>query len=213
MDYLGFKNKFQNIPIILSKDVVRLQKDSQNIRNQLNRWQSKGLIIKLKRGMYLLNKNDRKVSPSKHFIANQLYQPSYVSLEYALSFYGLIPERVSDVTSITTKKTNHFRNKLGVFIYQHIKPEAFKGFNILKEENGLSSFIAEPEKAIIDFLYLNLRKFRLDVKEILRSSYRFQNLEGLRQKKITDLAKAFNNHRLMEIARYFCEFIREEAKQ
>lgn len=87
------------------------------------------------------------------FIAKEIYSPSYVSLEYALSIYGLIPERVVDVTSVTTKKPIEFKNKLGVFIYQHIKENCFTGFIEKEDENGLVYFIATPEKAVADFLY------------------------------------------------------------
>lgn len=209
MNYAQFKNKVQNLPLIVSKDMVRLEKNSQIIRNQFNRWQDKGLIIKLKRGAYLLNENDRKVNPSRNFIANQLYGPSYVSLEYALNFYDLIPERVFDITSVTTKKTMRFKNNLGVFVYQHIKPDAFRGFKKAREGSGLSFFIAEPEKAVVDFLYLNLKKFRANALDAFKSSYRFQNTEKLKKSKIMEFAKVFNNQNLKKVAQLFCEFIRK----
>src|SRR3990167_7998698 len=118
MDYTQFKNKFQNSPVILSKEIVQREGDYQNVHNQLHRWLKKGLIIKLKKGIYLLNKNDRKNNPEQIFLANQLYEPSYVSLEFALNFYGLIPERVVEVTSVSTKKTAHFSNEVGEYTYQ-----------------------------------------------------------------------------------------------
>lgn len=205
MDYTQFKNKYQYAPFILSRDEVRLEKNAQIIRNQFSRWQDKGLIIKLKRGTYLLNKNDRKINPSRLFISNQLYGPSYVSLEYALNFYGLIPERVSDVTSVATRKTIRFQNELGVFTYQRIKPQAFRGFRKNVDEAGLPYFIAEPEKALLDFLYLNLNKFPRDLKDLFEISYRFQNLDILRKRKIVELAEMFNNHKLMKIVGGFCD--------
>lgn len=212
MNYTEFKNKFQGLPVILSKEVERLEKDSQVVRNQLNRWQDRKLIIKLKRGMYLLNENERKINPSRSFIANQLFWPSYVSLEYALSFYGLIPEKAADVTSVTTKKTYCFESELGRFVYQHIKPSAFRGFRSVKEEGGISFFIAEPEKAVVDFLYLNLRKFARSSKNLFRASYRFQNLGKLRKRRIIELACLFENHGLIKAAREFCDFIIEEGR-
>lgn len=212
MQYVEFKNRFQNQPIILSKEVVRTEKNRQIVFNQLRRWQEKGLIIKLKKGVYLLNRNDRRINLSVYFIANQLYGPSYVSLEYALNFYGLIPEAVFDITSVVTKKTMRFQNETGVFIYQHIKPDAFRGFSAIKEENGTFVFIAEPEKAVVDFLYLHLNDLKKEVKDKFKLSYRFQNLENLRASRIMELARLFNNHKLLETARDFCDFIREEAK-
>ncbi len=71
------------------------------MRNQLTRWGKNGLIIQLKRGVYMLNKNDQKLHPSRFYLANQLLWPSYVSLESALGYYGLIPEAVADVVTPT----------------------------------------------------------------------------------------------------------------
>lgn len=213
MDYKQFKNSVLHLPLILSKDLERGQSNKQIIRNQLRRWQDKSLIFKLKRGMYLLNVNDRKINPSRQFIANQLYMPSYISLEYALNFYALIPERVSEVTSVTTKKTIRFVNDLGTFTYQHIKSKAFRGFKMAKDEMGLTFFIAEPEKAVIDFLYLNLDKIKISDKDVFESSYRFQNTETLSQRRIMELAGLFESEKLTGFAQLFCEFIRQERKQ
>jgi predicted transcriptional regulator of viral defense system len=213
MRYSQFKNKYLHLPLIITRDILRFRKnDKQAMLNQLRRWQDKGLIIKLKKGLYILNANDRKINPSRHFIANQLYTPSYVSLEYALNFYGLIPERVNEVTSITTKKTTRFINERGGFSYQHIKPETFRGFKALRDENGLEFFIAEPEKALVDFLYLHLDKFKTSDPDIFELSYRFQNVETLNRRRIVELARLFQNHKLQKIAKLFCEFIREETR-
>jgi predicted transcriptional regulator of viral defense system len=191
--------------------LLKLERNYQTLRNQLNRWQQKGLIIKLKRGVYLLNENDRKINPSLYVIANQLYGPSYISLEYALNFYGLIPERVIDVTSVTTKKTMLIKNSLGNCIYQHIKPESFRGFNTKKDNAGFTFFIAEPEKAVVDWLYLNLKKITEGAKDIFGESFRFQNVEDLKKHRITELAKLFNNPKLMRVANNFCDFIKKEG--
>lgn len=213
MNYTQFKNKFHKLPFIASKDVLMLAKDSQAMRNQFNRWQKKGLIIKLKRGMYLLNKNDRKINPSLIFLANQLYAPSYVSLEFALNYYDLIPERVVDLTSVTTKKTMLFKNEFGVFAYQHIKTGAFRAFKMLKDVNNMPLLIAEPEKAVVDFLYLNLSRFKNNIEEQFGSSYRFQNTETLKQKRLIELARVFESDRLMKLVKSFCTFMRNEAKR
>lgn len=213
MDYIEFKNKLQNLPLIFSKDLVRIEGKFQAMRNQLNRWQRRGLLLQLKRGVYILNENDRKVNPSRNFIANQLYGPSYVSLEYALNFYGLIPERVADLTSITTKKTMRFKNAIGSFIYQHIKPQAFRGFRTFKDESGLTCFIAEPEKAVVDFLYLNLKKIQLDKDGLFEESFRFQNVEELKLKKVIEFAGLFHNQKLMQLSKDFCKFIKKEGKR
>jgi len=210
MNYVEFKNGVQSLPIILTKALYRTEKNRQVLLNQLCRWEKKGLIIKLRRGMYLLNENDRKITPSRNFIAGQIYSPSYVSLECALSFYGIIPERVVDVTSVTTKKTAHFKNKLGNFYYQHIKPQAFRGFRMAKE-GELSFFIAEPEKAVVDLFYLKIRQIPSPTRELFAEYFRFQNTENLKRKRIVEFAGIFNNDRLMSLAKAFCNFLRQEA--
>jgi len=225
MDYTTFKNRFSGLPVILSKDVTERMGGEksrsasggrQELRNQLSRWQKRGLIVKLKKGMYLLNENDRKVNPSKLFVANQIYTPSCVSLEYALGFYGLIPERVVEVTSITTKKTLRITNPVGRFSYQHVTTSAFRGFKITKDENGMDVFIAEPEKGVLDFLYFNLaRTSNGDIlsPDIFSESYRFQNVGMLKEKRLLDLASIYGNPKLTSIVKLFCKFRKEHAKE
>lgn len=211
MDFNQFRKKYSGHPFIKTHEVLTsASKAIQPVRNQLTRWKKNGLLIQLRRGIYILNENDRKVSPSRFFFANQIMWPSYVSLESALGYYGLIPEAVNDVTSVTSKKTAYFKNKTGEFIYQHIKPEAFKGYHSFKDEAGLNVFIAEPEKAIVDFFYLNLSKFKMPDRDIFKDSYRFQNTEKLIRRKIVLYAQAFKNKKLENISREFCKFIEEE---
>lgn len=186
-----------------------LDEGEQVFRNQLSRWLKRGLILRLRKGIYILNKDDRKIHPSRLFLANQLYFPSYVSNEYALSFYGLIPERVADLTSVTTKKTSVFKNEFGTFIYQHVKRDCFNGFTEMKDENNYTFLIAYPEKAVVDFFYFNLQNFKRDDPSVFEESYRFQNFSMLSAKKISEFAERFKNKKLADIARMFCNFIRK----
>ncbi len=196
MKYTEFKDYFQNYPVINSNDSVK-GCNFQTAYNQLNNWTKKGLISQLKKGLYVLNKNDRKINVSNVFIANQLYSPSYVSLEYALSLYALIPETVMNITSVSTKKTAKFQNEFGLFSYQSIKISAFRGFIQVSDNNGMKYFLAEPEKAITDFIYFNLSKFDKNDKDIFETSYRFQNLHILNIKKLLLFTKLFNNKKLI----------------
>ena len=209
MNFTEFKNQFQNSQFILSQDIVPLAKNPQAMRNQLSRWQKKGLLIGLRKGVYMLSPNDRKIDIDNQAVANRLYEPSYLSLEYALNFYGLIPEGVVDLTSITTRKTMRFKNDLGHFIYQHIQPKAFRGFRKMGNEKN-SFFMAEPEKAVVDFLYLNLAQFTENVREILEQSFRFQNIEELKNKRLMELGKLFGNKKLMRVLKQLGRWIEEE---
>jgi predicted transcriptional regulator of viral defense system len=210
MNFTEFKEKFRGMPYVSARMVEVFERDPQAVRNQLTRWQERGLIVRLKRGIYILNEMDRKVNPSRFFMANQLLWPSYVSLESALGYYGFIPERVVDITSVSTKKTSQFTSPIGRFVYQRVKPDAFRGYRSHKDEAGLECLIAEPEKAIVDFLYLNLRKFKADPRAAFKDSYRFQNIEGLKPKKVLSWSRLFKNRRLEAVAGEFCAFIKEE---
>jgi predicted transcriptional regulator of viral defense system len=213
MDFTEFKNKLRSLPVISRCDLAALKEDNQALRNQLVRWQKKKLLIQLKRGLYMFNENERRITPSESFIANRLYEPSYVSLEYALGYYGLIPERVAGITSISTRKTARFRNTLGTFTYQHIKPHAFRSFREEKDSTGLSFFIAEPEKALIDFFYLNLRRFNGFSQSVFKESFRFQNTESLKKSRILELAALYANNKLTRVAKVFCEYLKQEKRK
>lgn len=212
MKYLEFKNAVREFPLISSTHIFHICKETKTLKVQLSQWQKKGFIIKLKRGLYILNENDRKIEPSRIFLANALYSPSYVSTTYAFGYYDLIPERVEDVTSITTKKTAKFTNHFGTFIYQHLKTNLFFGFKEIKDENGFPVHIAEPEKAMLDFIYLNLQDFKGKKKDIFSLSYRFQNLNILKKKKLMDFARRYENKALIEVVKNLLSFIKLEEQ-
>ena len=208
MKYPEFKIKIQNFPIFSSSHISAFGEGEKLIRNQISNWKKKGLLLELKKGLYVLNESDRNISPSRPFLANQIYSPSYVSTEYALGFYDLIPERVVDVTSVTTRKTARFENPFGLFLYQHVGIPCFEGFIEKKEENDLSFMIATPEKAVIDFLYLNLARFDPGRPEIFESSFRFQNLDQLDLGYMETLASLFKSKKLMRVVTMLVQFIK-----
>lgn len=115
-------------------------------------WQKKGYLIKLRSGLYTFSDYKSESGIALHF-ANQIYQPSYISLHSALNFYGIIPEIPSSITSVCTPKTQRFENPFGQFTYQTVQPLRFFGYKSLNAGKW-SVRIAEPEKAIIDLFYL-----------------------------------------------------------
>ena len=203
MKYLTFKQKIESFPVFSTGLLSSLTDEVATVKVQLVNWKKKGLVVQLRKGLYILGKEDREIEPSLFYLANQIFIPSYVSLESAFAFYGLIPEFVAQNTSVTTRKTSKFQNKLGVFSYQHLKPECYLGFDAIKDENGLSVLIAKPEKAIVDFLYLNLSKFDLSQKDVFEESYRFQNCSDLNKRKIKMFANLFNSNKLNSICDLF----------
>jgi len=123
------------------------------------------------------------------YIANKIYEPSYVSLETALSFYSIIPEVAAEVTSITTRQTKSFKNKFGRFRYSSCKKEAYCGYKIMLYE-GLQIYIAEKEKAFVDFLYFNHRHG--EKVDIDRERFDRECLRKLSWKKVLRYAKRYN---------------------
>ena len=115
----------------------------------IHTYTEKNFFTKVRNGLYSLTEK----RPNLYYTANRIYAPSYVSLETALSYYGIIPESVYGVTSVTTKARREFE-ALGIsFSYTRIKKDAFRGYTTQKED-GKTFFIAEPEKALADYLYL-----------------------------------------------------------
>ncbi|HFE64690.1 MAG TPA: hypothetical protein ENK14_09805 [Caldithrix sp.] len=192
MNFRDFKNKFQSKPIIDSKDFYFFGNENY-LKRQVSEWLKKGLLLKLKRGIYLINDANYLEKTSLLSIANYLYQPSYISLEFALRYYQLIPEEVYHITSVTTRKTAHFKNSLAYFYYRHIKESLFWGFDTISVNNQ-SVFMALPEKALIDFFYLNLNDF-INQRNSWQS-YRFQNIEKLNFNQLDEYLERIENKKL-----------------
>jgi len=110
-----------------------------------------GDIIQIKKGLYVVSEDYRSKKISKEIIANLIFGPSYLSLDFALSYYGIIPERVAITTSITTKRGKYFSTTFGNFYYIHASYEYYYiGISQEKIENKFTFLIASPEKALCD---------------------------------------------------------------
>ncbi|MBI2069107.1 MAG: hypothetical protein HYT79_00760 [Elusimicrobia bacterium] len=156
-------------------------------------WVKKEKLMRLRRGLYALPPQMSAQPLSGEAAASLLYFPSYLSLESALSHYELIPERVAEWTSITTRKTMRFVNSLGRFSYCHVTPKRFFGFDRL-EGQGSITYLARPEKALLDWIYLDDRKVADpgDYIDILR----LQNTESLSRKKLMETAGRFESKKI-----------------
>jgi len=153
MKFIELKNKLSNFIVFSVNDILKVEPDFHNQR--LSEWQKKGYIKKISKNYYFFS--DLEISESVLFIiANKIYQPSYVSLEVALSYYGLIPEGVYTITSISSKITKRHETSLGHFTYSQVKPEFMFGYKLVCHQSH-NFKIADPEKAILDYLYLNSR--------------------------------------------------------
>lgn len=152
----------------------------------LERYTKKGVFTRAKKGLYLFEHNPRQ----DVILANKIYFPSYVSLDYALSYYGIIPETVYSMTSVTTKPTREFDVANRSYEYRKIKKEAYTGYTAMTFD-GQTGLMAEPEKALVDYLYfvslgerilndrLSLRKINLDKVKIYGRLFQRPGLERI----------------------------------
>jgi len=126
-------------------------RDYARPRDKISDLLRKGIIIRVKKGLYIFGRDYRRGHYSRELLANWIYGPSYVSLEFALQHYGMIPERVKAVTSVTTGRSKRFHTPVGLFIYRQIPMAAFRiGMTGETVEKETSFLIATPEKALAD---------------------------------------------------------------
>lgn len=204
----------KGIRIFTRQDFERIFKLSHfKAKYFLEKQTKEKLLVRLKQGLYLLETDQ----PSEEEIANALYKPSYISFEYALAYYNLIPEMPYTVTSATTKPTRQFSFNEVNFAYYTIKQEAYMGYSLVKKSRLISGvsknvffneivtgggdikafLIAEPEKALVDYLY-----FVAIGKRMKNERLAFKN-NMLNKKKLVEYAKLYNRSKLMELVREF----------
>ncbi len=183
-------------PYFSKKDLIL--KDLKIYDYQLTDWCNKKYLIKVKNGLYLFSNRQNYLQLEE--LSQLIYEPSYISLESALRYYNFIPEMVYAITCVTTKANRNFQNLIGNYIYSHLKPELFFGYNPIKTKYGYY-YIAEPEKAILDYIYLKLsqinnddefNELRLNISEISST---------INKKKFTQYLNVYNVKKMSEVAK------------
>ena len=167
MTFLEFKNKMFDLACFNIYQVYAWQPDFD--RNNLTRWVKRGYLVRLRQGYFAFSEYKDKPDYSRYF-ANRIYRPSYISLHTALSFYGMIPEAVVQITSVTSLKTASFANDFGEYSYKHVKENLMFGYELKLMADNRTIQFATPEKALLDLLYLypfydseqELEELRLD---------------------------------------------------
>lgn len=151
MKYLQFRKQWWKLGCFSINQILSWQPDFN--RFNLNNWLKKGYLVKLRKEWYAFSEC-LEIPDFGQYIANRIYMPSYISLHSALSHYGMIPEAILKVTSVSTRKTTEFKNDFGDYTYQKIKAEMMFGFEPKAMADGRSILFATPEKALLDLLYL-----------------------------------------------------------
>lgn len=173
MNYLDFKSALkQNLFTVHDVKKYFPNETDPSIRIQIFRFAQRGLIFPIKRGLYCFDP-----SLIEEFeLANKLYQPSYVSLESALNYYGMIPDIPQAVTSVGTTTTKKIENQFGAFLFVKIKRELFWGYKSVKTAHQSSFLIADRQKSLLDFFYIRkvkqLEDLRLDLSKLEFTVYK-----------------------------------------
>jgi hypothetical protein len=141
--------------------LLSLLSDYAHPRDKISQWLKNGDLIRVKKGLYVFGR-DISLAPYSHeILANLIYGPSAISLNYALSFHGLIPERVTTITSITNKRNKSFSTPVGEFTYKYLNSSKYPvGIELLAGTKH-HFLIASPEKALCDTIHLSDNKISL----------------------------------------------------
>jgi len=203
MKYLELKSELRDFTIFSLNEIRNIEPGFH--RRRLNEWQDKGYIKKVIRGYYIFS--DCQLSEEILFkIANRIYLPSYISLESALSYYHLIPESIYGITSISTRKTYHFRTSIGEFIYRTLKPPLFFGYDLIKfQEKYLK--MASIEKALLDYFYLHSDiETEQDFDSLRINKEMF--FEKMNEEKLQNFLEKFNQKKLTGRINHFWSYIK-----
>lgn len=150
-----------NDMILTTLNLKEKYKNYTDVNGKIKRDMDKGILFPLVRGIYEINSQ-----ADGYLLASYIYGPSYLSFEYALSFHHIIPERVFVYTNATfnKRKSKSYQNHFGLFTYRDVPKEAFPYMVKAYEEDVYAYFIASPEKALCDLLYI--KKPVLSIKEL-----------------------------------------------
>lgn len=168
----------------------------RQVRLQLSRWMKAGRLLQLRRGLYSLAPTWRKVEPHPFLVANRLQRGSYVSLQTALAWHGVIPEHVPVVTSVGPGRPETVRNPLGTFQFNHLADGLLLGYSRVEVAPRQFAFVASPEKALLDLVHLTPGA---DSTEYLRE-LRLQNPAAFRVSVLEELAQRSGKPKLIRAA-------------
>lgn len=182
-------------------------------RDKITSWLKSGELVRVKKGLYVFG-NDAALKPySQEVLANLIYGPSAISLNYALSLYGLIPERATTITSITNKRDKVFTTPAGDFTYRYLAPKKYAiGIELINADDTSPFLIASPEKALCDLIHLSDKKIKfhtsIDVKNYLFSDLRIEEaaLAQFRIELLTEIADIYHDLRLQSLNAFIQEW-------
>jgi predicted transcriptional regulator of viral defense system len=179
------------------------------LRPQLSRWVRSGKLIQLTKGLYTLAEPYIKVPPHPFVLANAMKRASYVSLQSALGYFGMIPEHVPTVTSVTTQRPQQIQTPSGLFAFRHTKKGWFHGYRQIDLGSGQNAFVATAEKALLDLVYLTPGADDYDFLVELR----LQNVERLDFDTLHQLAEASRSPKLRRAVKLLAQLCEQQATE
>jgi predicted transcriptional regulator of viral defense system len=195
MKFEEFLKQAQGLPLVETGLLLNLTDNPRAMLVQVGRWEKAGKLKKIKRGTYLLAPSYRKIEVFGPYLASSLVRPSYISLEKALEFHGMIPEAVAAYTSITTKRPAQFAADGTAFEYRHVKKTLFWGYESVNK-NGQTGFVARPEKALLDLLYFR----KGEVSREYLQGLRLGNAGTVDAERLRSFARRFGKPKIMRAA-------------
>jgi predicted transcriptional regulator of viral defense system len=203
MQFIEFLSLVGDLPLFETGLLLAGDVDPDDVRRQLSRWVKAGKIKQLRRGLYTLAPPYQKTSPHPFLVANALVAGSYVSAQSALAYYGLIPEYVQGTLSVTTSRPAQWE---GNFIFRHIAPHLFYGYQSVDLPDEQKAFVATPEKAVLDLAHLTPNS---ESKDFL-NELRLQNLERLDLKQLEEHARRSKKPKWLRVAHLITEIAIQE---
>lgn len=191
MEFHELLTKVGDEPIFESNLLLSGESDTRGLRQQLTRWTASGKLHQLRRGLYALARPYAKTEAHPFLVANRLVRPSYVSLQSALRYHALIPEQVPTTTSVTTSRPNEYDTHVGSFVYRRISRQYFWGYDTI-EFVDRDAFVAKPEKALLDLVYVEPGGDEPAYLESLR----LQNLDNLDMKILAAFAERWQKPKI-----------------
>lgn len=193
-------------PVFSSSLLLTGGVNPSDIRRQLSRWVKEGKLIQLRRSVYTLAEPYCKKAAHPFLLANRLKAASYVSMQSALAWYGLIPEYVPVVTSVTTDRPEQLNTPKGLFAFKHVKKSFFSGYRCEKLADGQMAMVATPEKALMDLIYLTPGTDAVDY----LSALRIQHPERMDMKGLHRLATDSGSKKLIRAADRLSVLLQDE---
>jgi len=209
MDFANLVKLVGDEPAFETALLLAGEVDARDVRRQLSRWSKTGRLYQLRRGLYTLAPPFQKVKPHPFVLANRMARGSYISCQSALAHYGLIPEYVPVIVSVTTARPGRWETPLGIFEFHHIKTDWLRGYRLIELGGGQKASVASPEKALLDLIHLHPGG---DSPQYLRE-LRLQNLERLDLDELQRLAELTGRPKLKRAANFIVELVRTDARE